>query len=113
MMAAPKIGNEEKLGELILYISQKSATDPKFGSIKLTKILYLCDFLGFGGWGEPITGVEYQHLPKGAAPRRLLPIRDELRERGDLVIQEVSLRSGNTQHRPVNLRPPKLEMFTG
>jgi hypothetical protein len=112
-MALPKIGDEEKLGELILYISQKSATDPKFGATKLNKILYLSDFLAFGMWGEPITAVEYQHLPNGPAPRRLLPVRDDLRSRGDLAIQEVILRNGNTQHRTVNLRAPRLEIFTG
>ncbi len=112
-MASAKIGDEEKLGELILYVSQKSALDPKFGSIKLNKILYLADFLAFGGWGEPITGVEYQHLRMGPAPKRFLPIRDELRSRGDLQIQEVPLKNGNTQQRTVTIRQPKLEMFTG
>ncbi len=110
---ATKIGDEEKLGELILYISQKSAVDPKFGSVKLNKILYLSDFLAFGNWGEAITGVPYQHLPKGPAPKRLLPVRDELRSRGELVVQEVPLKSGNVQQRTVNLREPKLELFSG
>lgn len=112
-MASTKIGDEEKLGELILYISQKSAIDPKFGATKLNKLLYLSDFLAFGMWGEPITGVEYQHLQKGPAPKRLLPIRDDMKSRGDLQVQEVPLRNGNVQHRTVNLRQPKLELFTG
>ena len=75
-MAATVIGDEEKLSELILYISQKCATDPKFGAVKLNKILYLSDFLAFGNWGEPITGVEYQHLSHltqlSTTPLRLL-----------------------------------------
>src|SRR5579884_3151713 len=110
---ATKIGDEEKLGELILYISQKSAVDPKFGAIKLNKILYLSDFLAFGHWGKPITGVPYQHLPKGPAPKRLLPVRDELKSKGDLAIQELPLKSGNMQKRTVNLRDPNLSLFTG
>ncbi len=108
-----KVGDEAKLGELILYVSQKSAMDPKFGSVKLNKILYLSDFLAFGIWGEPITGVPYQHLKKGPAPKRLVPIRDELVSRRDLAIQELPLKSGNLQKHPVNLREPKLDLFSG
>lgn len=108
-----KVGDEEKLGELILYISQKSAVDPKFGSVKLNKILYLSDFLAFGNWGEPITGVPYQHLKEGPAPKRLLPVREELQKRGYLIVKEVPLKSGKTQKRTINLREPDLDKFTG
>lgn len=107
------IGNEEKLAELILYISQKCATDPKFGAVKLNKILYLSDFLSFGHWGEAITAVEYQHLRKGPAPRRLVPVRDKLKEQGKLVIQRLPLKGGNEQVRTVNLEEPNLKLFSG
>ena len=110
-MATP-IGDEEKLEELILYVAQKCSNDPAFGSVKLNKILYLSDFLAFGMWDEPVTSVEYFHLPKGPAPRRLVPIRDRLTSRGDLAVQPVRLASGKVQKRPVNLREPKLEAFT-
>src|SRR6266550_1669599 len=111
-MAASVIGDEEKLGELILYISQKCATDPKFGAIKLNKILYLSDFLSFGNWGEPITGVEYQHLRKGPAPRRLIPVREELQRNGKLVVQRLPLKSGNMQTRTVNLVEPNWKVLS-
>lgn len=113
MMAATIIGDEEKLGELILYVSQKCATDPKFGAIKLNKILYLADFLSFGNWGEPITGVEYQHLRLGPAPRRLIPVRESLQSAGKLVVQSLPLRSGKQQTRTVNLTEPNLKLFSG
>jgi hypothetical protein len=113
MMAATIIGDEDKLAELILYISQKCATDPKFGAIKLNKILYLADFLSFGNWGEPITGVEYQHLRLGPAPRRLIPVRDGLQSAGKLVVQVMPLRSGRQQTRTVNLSDPNLKLFSG
>lgn len=112
-MAAAIIGDEEKLSELILYISQKCATDPKFGAVKLNKILYLSDFLAFGNWGEPITGVEYQHLRKGPAPRRLIPICDALENSRKLVVQTLPLKSGNRQVRTVNLVDPNLKVFSG
>jgi Antitoxin SocA-like, Panacea domain len=105
--------DERKLAELILYISQKCASDPTFGAVKLNKILYFSDFFAFGNWGSPITGVEYQHLPNGPAPRRLLPVRDQMVDNRDLVIQRVQLQSGNVQHRTVNLREPNLDLFSG
>src|SRR5713101_2465496 len=111
MMAGP-VGDEEKLAELILYISQKCATDPKFGAIKLNKILYLSEFLSFGNWGEPITGVEYQHLRKGPAPRRLIPVREELQRSGKLAVQRLPLRGGNVQVRTVNLVDPNWKVLS-
>ncbi|HXZ79542.1 MAG TPA: Panacea domain-containing protein [Terriglobales bacterium] len=111
-MAGP-IGDEGKLAELILYISQKCATDPKFGAVKLNKILYLSDFLAFGNWGEAITAVPYQHLRMGPAPARLLPIREELQKSGKLVLQTLPLKSGKRQVRTVNLVDPDLKVFSG
>jgi hypothetical protein len=113
MTAATIIGDEEKLGELILYISQKCATDPKFGATKLNKLLYLSDFLAFGNWGEPITSVEYFHLRMGPAPRRLVPVRDSLQNAGKLVVQSLALKSGKKQTRTVNLTEPNLKLFSG
>jgi hypothetical protein len=113
MMTATVIGYEDKLAELILYISQRCATDPKFGAIKLNKLLYLADFLAFGTWGEAITAVEYQHLRMGPAPRRLVPVRDSLQKAGKLVVQALPLRSGKVQTRTVNLTEPNLKLFSG
>jgi len=110
----PEIRAEErKLAELVLYVSQKCANDPCFGATKLNKILYFSDFLAFGNWGAPITGGEYQNLPNGPAPRRLLPVRDALVANRELVVQAVQLKSGNVQHRTVNLREPDLTIFSG
>ena len=113
MTAATVIGDEAKLAELILYISQRCATDPEFGAIKLNKILYLSDFLSFGNFGEPITGVEYQHLRLGPAPRRLIPVREALQSAGKLVVQTLPLKSGRQQTRTVNLSDPNLKLFSG
>lgn len=114
-MSAPKPKawpeNEERFRELVLYISQKCANDPRFGSVKLNKILFLSDFLAFAHYGEPITGFEYQKLEQGPAPRRLLPVRKQMIENKELGLQEVPLKSGNTQLRTVNLRRPNLAVF--
>jgi len=110
------MSNEEsdtKLGELILYISQKCALDPNFGATKLNKILYFSDFLAYGNWGKSITGSQYQHLPKGPAPKQLRPVRAQLQASGWLAIQPVQLSNGYVQHRTVNLREPDLTLFSG
>jgi len=113
-LPVPEIRAEErKLAELVLYISQKCANDPCFGATKLNKILYFSDFLAYGNWGASITGSEYQNLPNGPAPRRLLPVREALVAHKELVVQAVQLMSGNVQHRTVNLREPDLTVFSG
>ena len=105
--------DERKLAQMILYISQKCASSPTWGSTMLNKILFFSDFLAYGNWDEAISGVEYQNLPKGPAPRRLLPIRDKMVEEGELTIQEVRLKSGNVQRRPISLKEPDLRIFDG
>jgi hypothetical protein len=112
-MSAQVVGDEKKLAELILYISQKCANDPTFGAVKLNKILCYSDFLFYAYHDRGITNVEYQKLPNGPAPRRLIPVRDELIENGNLAMQEVILKSGETQKRTVNLRNPDLDLFSG
>jgi len=107
------VENETKFIELVLYISQKCASDPMFGAIKLNKVLFYSDFLFFGRTGEPITGFEYQRLRNGPAPRKLLPVREKMIRDRILALQEVPLKSGKIQKRTVNLRPPNLRIFTG
>lgn len=103
--------NLRKFKELILYVSQKCANDPRFGAVKLNKILYFSDFLSYAYYGEAITGVEYFKLEHGPAPRRLLPVREQMRQDGELGIQELPVGS-RIERRPVNLRSPRLELFT-
>jgi hypothetical protein len=84
----------------------------KFGAVKLNKILYFSDFLAFGVTGKPITGFEYQKLPNGPAPRRLVPVREKMIKARELGIQEIALKTGRPQQRTVNLREPDLALFT-
>ncbi len=103
--------DEARYIELVLYICQKCATDPKFGATKLNKILYFSDFLAYAQLGKPITGFEYQRLVNGPAPRRMLPMREEMERKRLLGVQLIALKGGRTQHRVVNLRPPSLAVF--
>src|ERR1035438_9553158 len=47
-----RVEDDVKLGELIIYISKKSAGDSRFGATKLNKLLYFSDFLSFGNFGS-------------------------------------------------------------
>jgi hypothetical protein len=104
--------NERRFKELLLYVSQQSAEDPTFGATKLNKILFYSDFMAYAITGEPITGLEYQKIQNGPAPRRLVPLRQQLIDEQALGIQEIPLKSGKIQHRTVNLRRPDLSVFT-
>jgi hypothetical protein len=104
--------DDPRFRELVLYVCEKGSNDPKFGATKLNKTLYYSDFLAYAEFGSPITGFEYQKLPNGPAPRRMLPVRNEMIKAGELAIQPVRLVTGRTQERPVNLRSARLDLFT-
>ena len=104
--------DEEKLKQLILYISQKCADHKGFGSTKLNKILYFADFIHYANTGTPVTGVEYQRLPWGPAPRRMKPVLDGMQESGELAMQHGRVLAGYISKKPVNLADPQLELFS-
>jgi hypothetical protein len=103
-----------KLGELILYICQKSANDFYFGSVKLNKLLYYSDFLAYAQWGNTITGAEYRNLREGPAPVRLVEVRDALlNENPPALAIQINQFPSYVQKKPVHLRPPNLSLFRG
>ncbi len=101
---------DKKLGELILYVSERCEADRHFGATKLNKILFFADFLFYQKSGRSITGQAYQRLPNGPAPRRLIPVRQALVEAGDLAMRE-RLTHGHTQLRTVAAREADLSGF--
>ncbi len=104
--------DDDKLRELILLIAEWCQADPKFGAIKLNKLLFHADFSAFLTHGEPITGQEYFKLPQGPAPRRLKAITESMIKKGDFAWQEVPY-YGLTQKKPVALRAADLSKFSG
>ncbi len=104
--------DETKLAELILYIAQKCASDDTFGATKLNKLLFHADFLAYGEFGEPITGVEYMKLEKGPAPRPLVPVREKMKASGDLAVIPIPYYDmPRPQERPIALRDADLSSF--
>jgi uncharacterized phage-associated protein len=101
---------ELKLGEMMLYIAARLASEPTAGSTKLNKLLFFAEFAHMRATGQPITGVEYQKLPNGPAPRRLLPVRNHLVASGAAeVVEDWVL--GRVQHRLKPIRRPYLQLF--
>lgn len=97
--------DEEKLKELIIYISGRCRDDKKFAATKLNKILYYSDFCAFIKQGRPITGAEYQRFDHGPVPKQLLKAREDLLENRDIAVSNASYH-GHTQNRIVPLRDP-------
>ena len=99
--------DDSKMKELILHVAKLSENDPKFGAIKLNKILFYADFLAYFKRDKSITGQEYFALEEGPAPKRLLPIRQEMESAGELAIKKVDCFGlPNPQTRVVALREP-------
>ena len=79
----------DKFAELVLLIASESSDDPKFGEVKLHKLLYFSDFRAYALWGEPITGARYMKNRYGPTARALGPVLKELQYEDRAVIEEV------------------------
>lgn len=104
--------SQKRLREMILYISGRCESDPKFGATKLNKILSFADFISYANYHKPITGAQYQRLPNGPAPVYLVPLREKMLADGEIVIRKERFLN-YIQHRIIPLREPNLDMFTG
>jgi len=104
--------DEQKFAELVVYICSRCQFDRSFGATKLNKYLFYSDFGAYQRLGSPITGAEYQRLPNGPAPRKMLPTRDQLVRDGALKQTRVDAGAGYSEDRLIPLRPPVLSSFT-
>jgi hypothetical protein len=102
--------DDEKLRELILYVSTLSKDDDNFGATKLNKLLFYADFLAYQRFGKSVTGQEYQALPQGPAPRHLKPVIERMQRLGDLRIEEHG-RYKFRRKQPVAIRMADLSKF--
>ena len=103
--------NPMKFSELVLYIARKSDEDPRFGAVKLNKLLYYADFNAYRRLGKPITGAEYRKLSEGPAPREMLPARTSMLDSGDIGVEFRPYFNG-VQQRIVALRQPDVSVFS-
>ena len=107
----PEKDGEARLRELVLYISMKCESFEFYGKTKLNKILYLSDFKSYENFGQPITGVAYQRLPAGPAPKKMLPILESMKKSREITIRPKSMYD-YTQERIIALRSPDLSVLS-
>lgn len=81
----------DKFADLILFVAHRCRNDRRFGSVKLSKILYYCDFESFKRTLKPITGATYLKKPKGPFPDELRRARRRLVEedKAEMKLQRV------------------------
>ncbi len=103
--------DEIKFRELVLHIAQKSVDDPRFGTVKLNKILYYADFEAYRRLSQPITGATYHKLSEGPAPSQMLAQREILMDSGDIAMAYAPYFTG-VQQRIVACRSPRSDLFT-
>ncbi|MHB8215843.1 MAG: Panacea domain-containing protein [Candidatus Sulfotelmatobacter sp.] len=103
--------NENKFRELLLFIARRSEGDPRFGAIKLNKLLFYSDFLAYLELGHPITGQPYFALENGPAPRYLVRVREQMVKSKEIAIARKTTFSG-VQERVLALREPDPNKFT-
>ena len=103
--------DEGKFSEALLYVAAALQDDPAGGAVKINKALFNADFGHMRAFGRPITGADYQKLPYGPAPRRLLPTRAALIASKSAEIREETY-LGRTMHRLVPLRSPDLSKLS-
>lgn len=103
--------NEEKFRELVLFIADRSENDPRFGAIKLNKLLFYCDFLAYLRLGQSITGQEYFALQQGPAPKYGERIRKQMEAAREIAVKKRETEAG-IQFRTVALRPPNPKVFS-
>jgi hypothetical protein len=104
--------SDKRLKELMLYVADRCDVHKSFGAIKLNKILFYADFIAYTRLGQPITGATYQRLPHGPAPRRLLPLKEELEQEG-AAVERQKVAYTKVQKRLVPLREADLDLFSG
>ena len=103
--------NAHKFHELMLYIAERSETDPRFGATKLNTLLFYIDFGGYRVLGAPVAGATYQHLPAGPAPREMLTARRYLLDSG-AASMEIRSYFASTQERLKPRRDADLRVFS-
>lgn len=102
---------DEKLAELLLLLSEGLEDVRAAGATKLNKLAFFAEFAHVRATGRAITGVEYQRLANGPAPRRLVPVRQMLVDRGDAELREEPY-LGRMQHRLVPRRRADRSLFS-
>ncbi len=105
-------GGQNRLRQLIIYVSDRCKDAEWFGAIKLNKILWRTDFQSFARRGVPVTGREYKRLELGPAPKEMPTLHKEMQLQGLIRLDKVWVRDGMEEHKTIALVSPNLELFS-
>jgi hypothetical protein len=113
----PLLGGQDRLRQLILYVSLRCEKAERFGRIKLNKIIWRADFEAYAQRKLPITGRAYQKLEWGPAAKEMLPLLNEMLRLGVIEYHETDFGEDRYGERVIEQRPiakllPNLEYFT-
>lgn len=111
----PKVdlpGGQDRLRQMILYVSIRNVKAERFGLVKLNKIIWRADFDAFAARGRPITGRAYQRLPQGPAAREMKPLLTEMERDGSITYFETDFGDNVVEYRPIATIGPNLANFT-
>jgi hypothetical protein len=110
-MAVEGAYDEAKFTELLLYVARQLEDDAEGGAVKLNKALWWSECACMRMYGRSISGAEYQKLPQGPAPRRLVPVRERLIANGEARLEH-GWYMGYRQDRLVVVTAPELALLT-
>jgi hypothetical protein len=101
---------EQKFGELILYLAKLSEADPKCGRTKLNKLLFYVDFRAYERFGAPISGQQYQKRDYGPTAGSFMPVVRALEEEHACAWAERAYH-GRPMKKLLALREPDVRVF--
>lgn len=110
-------GGQNRLREMVLYVSEHSADAEFFGLVKLNKTVWKADFSAFADRRIPVTGRPYQRLALGPAPVEMKPLLAEMIQDGQLELKSFFFgkdQSGKDiiEYRPLAKVTPVLRWFS-
>jgi hypothetical protein len=80
--------NGEKFKALVHYVCWKVDDPRQLGATKLNKILWFSDILTYLNFNAPVTGARYVKRQFGPVAVALLPVIEELKDRGKLAVRD-------------------------
>lgn len=105
-------GGQNRLKQMILYVSEQNVEATRFGLIKLNKIIWKADFDAFAERGVPITGRTYKRQKYGPVANEMPPVHSEMLRDGYISIRRVDFGEGIVEKRTIALCAPQLSMFS-
>lgn len=105
-------GGQDRLRQMILYVSAKCADAERFGLIKLNKIIWKADFDSFAARGTAVTGRAYKRQKFGPVATDMMPLYSEMLRDGLISIERVDFGDGVIEKRTTPQAQAKLDRFS-